>query len=539
MAERRVLMVGLDGTTWDVCRRLAEDGTMPNLLRILDEGFGVRLGSVVQRVTPAAWATLSTGVPPQVHGVHDFRHYDPFTLEEGLAGSEHLRVPTIWQLVGDNAEGVVVVNLPVMYPPPALNGICVSGFDAPYGKGTVTHPADLEDELRREFPRFAELKDVEPDRAEPDWREGYTRRAIAATVQEGDVGLYCLDKVDWRLAMVQFQTVDAFQHAMWSEVEADPLSANAREFYASLDEQVGRLAKAARARSASIVIASDHGFQRSVGRVINVNSFLESLGLLRRRPGKRLRHCLLRPLRRLMDRARRKLSRRPIHADRFGRRTVSGLNLDWPATRAYVPLCHVCAYVYVNRQGREPGGAVPAQEVDQVAAEVRQAALGLVDPATGAPVFQAALTRGQAFDGSGDLRLPELVLVPTAGYSSALNLEPSGSVFEQWEDGEGVHAPDGMLAAAGPAVRRRGFVDGPHPALENIAPCVLRLLGFHPPDYMAGCGGLADFFEFPEVRKELGGYVLESERRLRVPAGMSEEQEASVRKRLRDLGYLG
>ncbi len=539
MADSPVLMVGLDGATWDVCRRLAEDGTMQNLLRILKEGFGVRLGSVVQRVTPAAWATLSTGVPPHVHGIHDFRHYDPFTLEEGLAGSEHLRVPTIWQLVGDNAGSVVVVNLPAMYPPPPLNGICVCGFDAPYGEGAVTHPAGLEDELRREFPQFAELKDMETDRAEPGWRESHTRRAIAATVQEGAVGLYCLGKVDWRLAMVQFQTVDGFQHAMWSEIGADPLSANVREFYASLDEQIGRLAKAARARGARIVIASDHGFQRSVGRLINVNSFLESLGLLRRKPGKRLRRCLPRPLRRLMDRARRQLTRPRNRAGRFGRRMVSGLDLDWPATRAYVPLCHVCAYVYVNRQGREPGGSVPAQEVDQVVAQIRRAALDLVDPATGAPVFQAALTRGEAFGGSGDLRLPELLLVPAAGYSSASDLKPGGSVFEQWEDGEGVHALDGMLAAAGPGVRRRGFVDEPRPSLENVAPCVLRLLGFHPPDYMAGCGGLGDFFEFPGVRKELGGHVLETERRLRVPAAMSEKQEDSVRKRLRDLGYLG
>ncbi len=508
---------------------------MEALKGIVHDACSLPLRSVLQRVTPAAWTSLSTGVPPHKHGIHDFRHYDPFTLEERLAGSGDLRVPTVWQLVAKSLGPVVTVNLPGTYPPLRLDGICVSGFDAPYGKAPVTHPAELEDELKSRFPGFYRLKHIAVDKRQPDWRDDYTRKAIDATTQEAEIGLYCLDRVDWRAAIVQFQTIDGFQHSMWSEIDRDVPSDNVRAFYGNLDKQIGRLIGAAQDRGATVMIVSDHGFQRFAGKMINVNALLESLGLLKRLPQKPERHFLPYRLRQMVKRAKRKLTGPDGHIEKFRRRTVSNLALDWAATEAYVPICHICAYVYVSRRDREPEGIVSQSAVPDIVARISQAALELKNPDTDAPVFEEALTRQEAFGGSQDLHLPELVLVPSPGYSSALNLRPGSGIFETWEDGEGVHAPDGLFAACGPHVVEDGRIDGPPPRLENIAPTILRLLGLRPPDYMSDCGPLERVFGFPPIQRDVAA------RPSKGGSGraMSDDEAESVRDRLKDLGYLG
>jgi len=537
----RILLIGLDGGTWDVLLPLMEAGVMPHLGRLVGEGFGVGLLSELQQVTPAAWTSLSTGAPPQVHGVHDFRHYDPVTGQEGFVTFDRVRVPTVWEIAGRHVGPVVVVNLPTMFPPPALNGICVSGFDAPLGRACVTHPPELEKELARRFPGFYTHRQVDARRGAAGWRRQYTDRAVRATTLEADVGLHCLRRVDWRLAMVQFQTTDGFQHAMWSRISAGPADdADVRAFYGNLDGQIGRLAALCAERGGTTFVVSDHGFQAFKGRLVNVNAFLQSLGLIQVRQETRGRaRTALAPVWRRLKRAWRRLHRgsRPATvAEKSRSNTLSGMAVRWDATRAYVPLCHICAYVYVNRRGREPGGTVAPDEVTGVVEEIRNAAAELADPQTGEHVFEHALTRREAFGDTQDDSLPDLVLVPAPGYSCTLRLKPGGRVFEPWPDGEGVHAPRGVLAGWGPLVKRRGVNRSTDCHIEEVAPAVLRLLGVRPPDYMAPVGALGDLVEMPS------GELLEPagiEKVDRARYAMNEDEAESIRKRLEDLGYLG
>ena len=51
---RRVLVIGLDGATFDVMGPLIEEGYMPNLTRIISEGTAGVLNSTKPPITPAA-----------------------------------------------------------------------------------------------------------------------------------------------------------------------------------------------------------------------------------------------------------------------------------------------------------------------------------------------------------------------------------------------------------------------------------------------------------------------------------------------------
>ena len=74
----KVLVIGVDGTRWDLVRRLMAEGRAPNLARLAREG---RSGPTLLPYTPPAaltisevgWSTIASGVGPAKHGVNGFR----------------------------------------------------------------------------------------------------------------------------------------------------------------------------------------------------------------------------------------------------------------------------------------------------------------------------------------------------------------------------------------------------------------------------------------------------------------------------------
>src|SRR3990170_1666122 len=76
---RRLLIIGLDGATFDVLNPLIAEGRMPRLREAIAAGASGRLRSTVPPITPAAWTTFLTGKNPGSHGVIDFERYDVHT----------------------------------------------------------------------------------------------------------------------------------------------------------------------------------------------------------------------------------------------------------------------------------------------------------------------------------------------------------------------------------------------------------------------------------------------------------------------------
>src|SRR5687767_14919828 len=57
----KVLIIGLDGATFDVLTPLVEAGRMPNLKHLIETGVSGILDSTKPPITPAAWTTFMTG----------------------------------------------------------------------------------------------------------------------------------------------------------------------------------------------------------------------------------------------------------------------------------------------------------------------------------------------------------------------------------------------------------------------------------------------------------------------------------------------
>ena len=69
--RRKVLVLGLDGATFDIIRPLAEGGRLPNLARLMEEGAWGVLDSTLPPVTIPAWVSMMTGMNPGRLGFFD------------------------------------------------------------------------------------------------------------------------------------------------------------------------------------------------------------------------------------------------------------------------------------------------------------------------------------------------------------------------------------------------------------------------------------------------------------------------------------
>lgn len=118
---RRIVVLGIDGATWNVITPLVERGLMPNLHRLMTEGSYGELMSDEAARSPVVWTTIFSGFPPEIHGVNRW--------ETSL--STNRRVKALWNIVNEYGKAAVVVNVPGSFPAEQVQGSMISGFPVP------------------------------------------------------------------------------------------------------------------------------------------------------------------------------------------------------------------------------------------------------------------------------------------------------------------------------------------------------------------------------------------------------------------------
>ncbi len=117
-AKPQVMVLGIDGATWDVMKPLIDAGELPNLAKLYARGIHGVLQSRPPALSPVVWTTMFTGRPWQEHGVRDWK----------TSQSQHRKVAAVWEM--SSARGLVtdVFNVPGSWPPVPVNGVMFSGF---------------------------------------------------------------------------------------------------------------------------------------------------------------------------------------------------------------------------------------------------------------------------------------------------------------------------------------------------------------------------------------------------------------------------
>ena len=136
MAKKRVMMIGLDGADPFVIKKLMNDGRLPNMKKLLDNGVateGLDMIGAQPSVTPPNWTSLATGSWPRTHGVTCFFNHtlgkplDVFSINWDARTVES---ELIWETFSKNKKRSIMLNYCEAWPPRDENdqyGIYVDG----------------------------------------------------------------------------------------------------------------------------------------------------------------------------------------------------------------------------------------------------------------------------------------------------------------------------------------------------------------------------------------------------------------------------
>src|SRR5581483_2441847 len=262
--KNRVIVIGLDGATWDVLNPLLRDGKMPNLQKLLERSARGVLMSSIPPVTAAAWTCFSTGKNPGKHGLVDFIYFPEHGYRVTIANSTTREAATLWNLLSDRGMRVGVVSVPMTYPPEKVNGVMVTDMMTPNANVQYTYPAELKQELLDKVGPFV----ITPGEGEnPSRPLAYLDKVRADVQASADYALYLLRQEPYDFFMYVFGVVDVLQHQYWYLLEADPAALSEQDrairekvlaIFTQVDAGVGEMVKGAD-ENTLIVLMSDHG----------------------------------------------------------------------------------------------------------------------------------------------------------------------------------------------------------------------------------------------------------------------------------------
>jgi predicted AlkP superfamily phosphohydrolase/phosphomutase len=497
----RVLVIGLDGGTFDILRPLIAAGELPNLGRMMQQGAWGELRSTVPPHSAPAWSSFATGANPGRHGVYHFRPIDRRFYEGNFSrvvNARSVALPTMWARASKAGKRVGVINVPLTYPPEPVNGFIISGMLTPRSAPVFTFPPELS----------ASLQDYVIDAgggAEGDILEQavlqrpegvrWLTRALNHQLEvrtRTAVRLFGEHQPD--LAVIVFTETDRLHHFFWPCLDErqdppphlQPYCAWAREFYAHLDKAVGRVS-AAMGEEVVHILMSDHGFGPYPTRQFYANAWLRDLEFLNTRatsaratPSRWLSRLGFSQatLQRLLSRL---LPRHQVRRLRtaWGRRMR--LPIDWEHTQAYfMPLFDFVGGIVINLP---PDSASYEEMRDDLISRLRE----LVDPDAGLHVVEQVHRREELYEGPYVNRAPDLVLALDPFYvgdRSLLTRSHFGTMAAASRQWTGTHRSEGILAMTGPPIRSGMCVNSPQ--IEDLAPTIIHLMGLPIPQEMDG-----------------------------------------------------
>ncbi len=175
-AAANLIVLGVDGMDPAFVERHWD--ALPNLRALRDCGYFGRLGTSMPPQSPVAWSTFITGLEPDQHGLYDFVHRDPATLQlfssmsktsaprwvlpfgpyafplRPAQVSSMRRGTPFWRTLAEHGVPVMVQRMPTNYPPDD-SGRELAGMGTPDllgTQGTFTFYTDDPEEVPRQVP---------------------------------------------------------------------------------------------------------------------------------------------------------------------------------------------------------------------------------------------------------------------------------------------------------------------------------------------------------------------------------------------------
>jgi len=533
-------MLGLDGATYSVLEPAFEAGHMPHFRALMERSAQGVLTSTVPPYTPPGWTSIFTGQNPGRHGIFGFT-LGNVQRPGGLVRLDRVASPAIWNAVNAQGSRMGVFNVPMTFPPPAVDGFAVSGMLTPEGggetPGNYTYPESLAEQIKNEVGGYQ--IDIEVDYAQ-DWKSTDIIERLSKNVAAKRSALkFLLDKEpDLPILFAVLEAPDRLMHVHYKYIdpncehyhrpEAEPIRTRAWEFFDEMDHMIADMLSWA-GSDAYVLTMSDHGFGPK-DKSVNVNVALREWGLLAVGGAGQVTRSA--SVRKVARRAKKVLPKKVWQKAKG----AAQASIDWSRTSAFsAPIPQ--QGIYINLEGREPHGIVPRSRYESVRDEIIERLSGLTDPDDGRPVVDRVFKREEVIEGPEAINAPDLFPVCRAYSYELSDGLYSPSVLDDYRDlPRGFHHMDGIFGIAGPDIQPKR---GCSAILYDMAPTALYLAGLKLPE-MDG----RVLIELLPASK-VAGRPVEIEAMDLPLAGegvastpYSAEEEAQIEESLKNLGYL-
>lgn len=563
--RQKVVVVGLDGATFDLIKPWVKDGSLPNFARIMEQGSHGNLMSIIPPLTTPAWASFITGKNPGKHGVFDFAERINGSYDIRWVTSLSRRGSSIWKIISSYGKKVGAINIPNNYPLEEVNGFMIAWMDAPDTRN-FTYPPQLAKEIKEEIGDYIiTILDWKENEDLSRFQENLHRMIENRT----KTTLYLMENKPWDFFAVLFSATDIVQHCFWSFMdpnhpEYNPSDAmkfgNAiKDVYSHIDTVLGEIERRLD-EDTTLVLMSDHG-AGPLRRVVHLNKWLEMEGLLQFKKGagatdkdgsspsslsrKIIRGVLSFLKRNLSQDMRSRLKKAfPGMRDKVEGILFSSL-FDWTRTQSY----SLGSYgnIYINLKGREPHGIVePGAAYEALRNKIAGRLMELRDPTTGKQVVKKVYRREDIYHGEFLPKAADLIVEwSEEGYHS---VQRFGSVEESVFTDRlnlhltkirytGHHRLNGIFAIKGRGVKQGIEINNAR--IIDLAPTILYLLGLPIPTDMDG-RVLKEVFEEEHIeRKPVQFEKTAAESYTELEHDVYTEKESDeIAKRLKGLGYI-
>jgi predicted AlkP superfamily phosphohydrolase/phosphomutase len=393
----RVCVIGLDGVPVGLLKRLAAEGVMPFTAELIGKGRLRPMKASLPEISAVSWTDFMTGRDAGGHGVFGFTDLKPGSYSLRFPNFRDVKAPVFWDELGRRGRRSIVINQPATYPARPVEGVLVSGFVALELEKSVYPPS-----LLPRLKRSGYKTDIDIPACRRD------RNLVPAELASAADGLeklaLSLFEEDWDYFEVVVTGTDRLHHYLWNALEdvSSPHHAAFLDYYRRVDGFIRRLVSGFERLSPGLeglFLLSDHGFT-SIVREVNLNSWLAENGYL-------------------------------------DYRTPEPTSLEdiAPAARAFALDPN---RVYINLEGRFPGGGVKENEREKLAAEIAEGLSKL--SFEGRPAVRRVFRSSEVYAGPHAAEGPDLIVLSEPGFDMKGSVKKK-EVFSR-TDLEGMHTWD-------------------------------------------------------------------------------------------------
>lgn len=507
---KKLIVVGLDGATWNIILPLIEKNKLPTFKKLLESGVSGTLKSTIPPVTGPSWLSFATGKNPGKTGIFDFINKSDVDLTLRSVSSSNYKGQSIWDYLSNNDYKTGVVAYPTLYPPYQIKGFMVSGIGAPDDRN-ITYPKELIKELNDISGGYEVIVNYHDTKYND--MNLFLRDMNKQTDKQFKVVLHLLKTKDWDSFIYVCSATDWIQHIMWKHIDkshpqydketSGEYAEEFEKFFQKIDEFLNQLMSF----DANLLIVSDHGFGPQDQR-FNLAEWLENKGYLTR---KKFQKSLKTKLRQALSFITRLLRLKRFVPKTVASRVSRSLStsianiIDLDKSIAYC-LGHTIPFggIYINPDIKN------SNKYETIKTRIIND-LQKLSSDVGKPLKVTIYDSEKIYKGDKVHLAPDIIFTINNWRCVILEENFEGPLFEGKPHSNrhtGSHRLKGIFLAYGKDIKKGYKIKGAR--IYDIAPTILHIFGLPIPDDMDG-RVLTEIFESDsELKKEKPVYVAPS-----------------------------